>query len=161
MTYFGNNFDSTEKAPTTNPIGTPRSTTTIIPASITSRNTSTTTTRSTHPGVFQNSALEADHDLRVIGQAYTDVLGPMALPIARYIKKLLQDGMAAEVVLDAIQQTAWARRPSPQYFRAICARRMDQGIMSMGDMIEEHDAWEARQRPWWAPDARDRDDLPW
>lgn len=144
--------------------------TTVTPRSITTSNigssstsSTSTTTRHTEPGVScfaGKNALDQEHDLKVFAKAYNDILGPMNMQIAYYVTQLCHQGMELEVILDALQQTAWARRPSPQYFRAICARRQSQGILTMAALAAEQDAWEARAKPWWQVDDN-RDDLPW
>lgn len=140
MKHFGNEFD--------NNTSNPRSMNTINSSRSSNRITSTTTTGDTRPGVFSNP-LEAENTLHVIGMEYNNILGPMNMQIARYIEQLLREGMEPEVILDALQSTAWARRPSPQYFRAICARYRERGIMTMGAVLHDQDEWESRQKPWW------------
>lgn len=150
MTWNRNNSEDTTV--------TPRSITTSNNGSSSTSSTSTTTTK-TRSRAFPENALDQEHDLRVFAKAYNDILGPMNSQIAYFVTNLCQQGMELEVILDALQQTAWARRPSPQYFRAICARRQSQGILTMAALVAEQDAWEARAKPWWQPE--ERDELPW
>ena len=109
------------------------------------RSTSTTTTVYTDPGVSWN--------LQVLRETWNGILGPMTAQVAWYIEDLMAKGMAIEVILDAVQETAWARRPSPQYFRAITQRLMREGVLTMEQLQLSREEF-ARQKAWWEEDAR-------
>lgn len=147
MTNFGHDFDNSNG----NINGNPRCINTSRSSSSSCSCSSTTTTVYTEPGVSKNP-LALQEDLHAIAQEYNNILGPMNMQIARFIERLLHDGMAANVILDALQETAWARRPSPQYFRAICARYYDRGILTMGALLHDRDEWENKRKPWWNVD---------
>ena len=89
-------------------------------------NAATTTGSSitTAPGVHMLDA----HDLELIRQYYVEILGPINAWKARDIELSIHAGMDASAILDAIEQTAMARRPSHYYLRAILRRYMSEGI---------------------------------
>ena len=68
----------------------------------------------TEPGV-----LCAPHDLEAIRQGYEQVLGLLNVFKARDIEAALRSGLDAGAILDAIEETAMAPRPSHYYLRAI------------------------------------------
>ena len=130
MTWNGKEFET-------------RSTSTTTSRTASSSSTSSTTTSAyTLPGV--------SWDLAAIKESYNQVLGEMKAAVAWYIEKLLADGMEPEVVLNALQETAWARRPSPQYFRAICERYRFSGLKTMAQVL--HDQQEHAQAKEWFED---------
>lgn len=108
-----------------------------------------TTTVVTDPGVF-----------RQIREAYVDNIGPLTGAIAHYLEDLMDEGMAPVVILDAITQTGWAPRPSPQYLRAILRRYSLENIYTEQDLQysklrrqrERDEANAARWKRWYAPD---------
>ena len=71
----------------------------------------------------------------------------MSNVIGEYIKNLLQAGMELEVILYALDETAWAKRPSPHYMRAILQRLRGEGILT-GEQLRHHlrEREEQRQR---------------
>lgn len=91
---------------------------------------STTTTIHTEPGVCTCSPA----DLEVIRTAYTGVCGQLTAPIAHFIEKCISAGMEPAVIVDAIERTGWARRPSPFYLRAILQRYLREQIRTMDDV---------------------------
>ena len=95
-----------------------------------SSSTTTTTTYHTEPGVFTANP----QDLEVIRTAYNGVCGPLTAPIAHFIEKCLSAGMEPAVIVDAIERTGWARRPSPFYLRAILQRYLREQIRTMEDV---------------------------
>ena len=91
-----------------------------------SSTTSTSTTTSsyhTEPGVFL-----ADEDLEAIRTAYNGVLGALNYVTARDIEWAIRNGLQASAILDAIDQTALAPRPSHYYLRAILRRYVTERI---------------------------------
>lgn len=91
---------------------------------------STTTTYHTDPGVFTANP----QDLEVIRTAYNGTIGPLTAPIAHFIEKCISAGMEPAVIVDAIERTGWARRPSPFYLRAILQRYLREQIRTMEDV---------------------------
>ncbi len=90
----------------------------------------TTTTIHTDPGVCTANP----RDLEVIRTAYNGSIGPLTAPIAHFIEKCITAGMEPAVIVDAIERTGWARRPSPFYLRAILQRYLNWGIRTMEDV---------------------------
>ncbi|MBR2698567.1 MAG: DnaD domain protein [Clostridia bacterium] len=62
------------------------------------------------------------------------VCGPLTAPIAHFIEQCLTEGMEPAVIVDAIERTGWARRPSPFYLRAILQRYRREQIRTMEDV---------------------------
>lgn len=95
---------------------------------------STITTIHTQPGV----CLFNPQDLEAIRIAYKGCVGQeLTATVAGYIEKCMAAGMHADVVLDAIERTGWARRPSPFYLRAILRRYLEWSIFTMEDVRED------------------------
>ena len=83
---------------------------------------SSTTTDHTDPGV-------SAHDLEVIRQHYEGVLRCYLNNVtAGDIERAIQAGLQTSAILDALDETAMAPRPSHHYFRAILLRYMREGI---------------------------------
>lgn len=91
---------------------------------------SSITTIHTDPGVFTANP----QDLECIRTAYLGVCGPLTAPIAHFIEQCLTAGMEPAVIVDAIERTGWARRPSPFYLRAILQRYLREQIRTMEDV---------------------------
>lgn len=86
-----------------------------------SSRSSSTTTYHTDPGVSLQ-------DLEVIRQQYEKLLGPLNAVKAYDIERAFQNGLKTSAILDALEQTAMAPRPTHYYFRAIIVRYMQEGI---------------------------------
>lgn len=104
----------------------------------TSTSTSTTTTET------RSRACSSDRDLMAIMEAYEQFIGPMNGAIQRIIGIALGAGMQAAVVLEAINTTAWAPRPSARYLAAILRRYQAQGISTIEDVMRDNDRFEQR-----------------
>lgn len=104
----------------------------------TSSETSTTTSRTRAPAC-------SEYDLSVLADEYTEVLNfPPTLAVMHFIHECLSDGMEPAAVSHAINETAWARSPSPHYLHAILSRYRRDGLMTMeAVMIDER-----RRREW-------------
>ena len=89
----------------------------------------TTTTYNTDPGV---SCLSA-YDLESIQAAYMDVLGDLNPYKGRCIIDASKHGVTVSAILDAIEQTALAPRPSHAYLAAILRRYASDGIKTADD----------------------------
>ena len=87
----------------------------------------------TQPGVSQEWAS--------ICNAWEEIFGASGIPvpIAKWIHRLIDNGMELELVVRAIEETAWAKRPSPSYFRGILNRCVSTGIMTVFD-YDQHEA---------------------
>ena len=121
-----------------------------------SSSSTTTTTVATEPGVHLDQ-----EDLRTIRERYVEVIGPINMVIAGHIERYLKQGMSADCVLYAIDQTGIAPRPSAHYLIAILSRMARQGIMTMADelaSIAQRDAERAAKRDRWYNPPQDH---PW
>lgn len=102
---------------------------------------SSTTTIHTEPRVCTAQDLEA---IRV---AYNGTIGPLTAPIAHFLEKCMAAGIEPAVIVDAIERTGWARRPSPFYLRAILQRYLREDIRTMADVLgDEADLRQYQQR---------------
>lgn len=109
----------------------------------TASSSSNTTTIPTRPGV----CLLNPQDLEDIRISYKSSLGmELTATVAAYIERCLRAGMQAEVVVDAIERTGWARRPSPFYLRAILRRYLEWSIFTMEDVLDDQADREDFQR---------------
>lgn len=92
-----------------------------------------------------SEALEVPEDLREeIMEAYEYAVGgDMPVVVQRAIVTYYcRCGMAGEVIVDAIQQTGLAPRPSPRYLMAILRRYAQRGILdreALDDDIRKHE----------------------
>lgn len=79
----------------------------------------------------------------------------MTANVGRYITELLNLGMEPDVIITAIHETGWARRPTPYYMRAILERYRRCGIRNIGDLADDKSDFEVQQdekrarRDWW------------
>ena len=83
----------------------------------------------TEPGVFKRRELEP-MELEEIRQAYAEVLGPLNSVKAHDIETAIDAGLDGSAIVDAINETAMARRPSHYYLRAVLRRYMAEGIFT-------------------------------
>lgn len=98
---------------------------------------------------------------------YEDNIGPMPPAVGHMIERYLLNGMAIEVIEEAIGQTGWAPRPSANYLAAILRRWMRDGIKDLGALIKDQARHEAekeerlarRAAKWYQEDSYDP--LPW
>lgn len=113
------------------------------------RTSSSTTTYTTDPGVFDPTDLEA---IRV---AYEDNLGcHITSAVAAMIERHLRAGMEAGVVIYAIEETGMAARPTPHYLRAILTRLARANLLAMTAV----DADIARREHWIAERRQEREE---
>ena len=63
-----------------------------------------------------------------IVQAFTQAVGPMNYFIAQEIEKAIQQGLTVANVLEAIQITSFAPRPSAAYLRAVLRNWIRDGV---------------------------------
>lgn len=133
MTQFVRNFNTHTT--------TPRTSTTTTSSTITS--SSTGTTIDTLPGVFCN-----ENDLQAIKQAYSSCIGELKASVAWYLENLMQWGMEPEVILNAIHETGWARRPTPHYMRAILERYKAWDIKTMAQLLHDQQEF-AESKKWY------------
>lgn len=108
------------------------------------RKGSSTTTGETEPGV-QSSII----DYEAIASAYCENIGDLKAPVAHFIETLLQKGMKADVIIEAIQATGWAAKPSPQYLRKILNRYLMCGIFTVDDVMLDNNRFEDAKPKWW------------
>lgn len=101
---------------------------------------SSTTTIDTDPGVF-----EREMGLEKIARAYENVLGPLNMYKARVIEDALKAGLDAGAVLDAIEQTAMAPRPSHPYLAAILRRYAAQGVTTAEAALADRQRFAVRR----------------
>ncbi len=126
MLQFQRNFNT----PTTS------TTTTSSNSSITS--SSSTSSIYTVPGVQE--------DYQAIKEGYLSCIGDLKASVAWYIEGLISWGMEADVILNAIQETGWARKPSPHYMRAILERYKANGIKTMVQLLHDQEEHEASKK---------------
>lgn len=126
--------------------------------------TGTTTSSSIHtePGVHMPSA----QDLEVIREYYTDLLGPLNMFKARDIERAFECGLQVSAILDAIEQTALARRPSHPYLCAILRRYAADHITTVDEAIacrerRRYDREMAMRERWSTWYASPEDQMPW
>lgn len=105
-------------------------------------------------------------DLEAIRTGYVDVLGPLNAYKARDIEVAINCGLEASAILDAIEQTARAARPSHAYLVAILRRYATYGITTRQEAEEDREAFRAKQeaarRETWGAWYHDpQDDQPW
>ena len=130
-------------------------------SSTTTTTTSTTTTYNTEPGVFRVNPI----DLEAIRSGYVDILGPINSIKARAIEAAIAHGLDASAILDALEQTALAARPSHAYLCAILRRYITQGIRTAADAEADRAEYAARreaanrERAAWYADPADA--MPW
>lgn len=93
-----------------------------------SATSSTTTTRAHGP----RRVLEP-LELEKIRKCYIDVLGPLNYFKAKVLEEAIQYGLQTSAILDALEQTAIAPRPSHAYLSAILHRYICQDIHTVED----------------------------
>ena len=125
-----------------------------------SSSTTTTTTVAHAPGRVLDP-----QDYEAIRTGYVDIIGPLNAIKAQDIEAAIQCGLDAGAVLDAIEQTGLARRPSHAYLRAILRRYAQFGIYTR-DLAElDREKFAARreaanaERASWYADPQDA--MPW
>lgn len=101
-------------------------------------------------------------ELEMIRQGYVDAIGPLNAIKARDIETAIGAGVQASAILDAIEQTGLAPRPSHYYLRAILRRYASEGITtadeaerSRGDYRTRRAAAGREQTSWWHNPALD------
>lgn len=67
-------------------------------------------------------------DMEAIRTGYVDALGPINAYKARDVEWAIENGLEASAILDALEQTSMAARPTHYYFRAILRRYVTEGI---------------------------------
>lgn len=118
----------------------------IIP--MTSNSTTTSTSRDTQPGVSRET-------LKRLLRAYNEILGNMTNQVGWYLNELMEQGMEVEVIINAINETGWAQRPSPRYLKCILERYRDDEIMTMDDLRRDQRLHDVHKRAdeygvqWW------------
>lgn len=123
------------------------------------RTTTTTSTRgsSTSTSIYTGAGRVTPEDLKIIRDCYVDVLGDLTSPVARMIERFLTMGMEAAVICNAIEETGFAPRPSPQYLRAILTRYAANDLMTLQRVLEDetrrasrvHEAIAERNERWY------------
>ena len=91
---------------------------------------SRSTTYNTEPGV-------SAHDLEVIRQYYNSLLGELNYVKASVIEQAIGVGIETSAIIDALEQTGTAPRPSHYYFAAILRRYMREGITTQAKAEEQ------------------------
>lgn len=93
---------------------------------------SSSTTTDTQPGVFL-----APWEYEQIRQGYESLLGRLNIHKAHDIEIAINRRVEVSAILDALEQTALAPRPSHAYFRAILTRYAEHGILTREDAEAE------------------------
>jgi len=104
-------------------------------------------------------------DMEAIRTGYIDIFGVLNGYRARDIEWAIEHGVTASGIIDAMEQTAFARRPTHQYFKAILRRYVTQGIYTAEDAERDRERWrlqrEAANRETWGSWYKDpADDFP-
>lgn len=84
-------------------------------------------------------------DLEQIRQLYVDVLGPLNAIKARDIEQAMGAGVTASAILDALEQTALAPRPTHAYLRAVLRRYAAEGVTTAEDAERSREAYRAQR----------------
>ena len=114
--------------------------------------TSTTSTTMAHGA----GRILDPQDLEAIRTGYADVLGALNAVKARDIERAISCGLDASAILDAIEQTALAPRPSHAYLRAILERYAREEITSAERAERDREVHRLRQQSW-----RDEQTVAW
>ena len=114
--------------------------------------------KNTEPGVFVLSSTDAAR----ICKAYSDGIGQINGIVAHMIESFLQQGLTVDDIIMAIEETAFAPRPSAAYLRAILRNWVRDGrIVARARFAAERD----KPCDWWrAKTVHTEDDLieyPW
>ena len=97
--------------------------------------------RDTHPGV----SINPEDGNRIIA-AYVENIGPaINAPVARLIEDFIKAGHTVDHVIDAIERTGFAPRPSPAYLRAVL-RNYDQPRQQPSPWYKQNPALNYQQR---------------
>ena len=100
----------------------------------------------TRPRVFSWS----DEMLDIISRKYYGVFHEdINNTIGDYFRKLQHRGMDPNLIVEAIEQSGWAKKPTPYYMRAILNRYLDEDILTLEDLLAdkaERRAEKARER---------------
>ena len=103
------------------------------------QNTSTnsTTTVYTDPGVFTHEVIKMQ--LERLTPLYEQLFQSSGIPwaIQQFFARLIRAGMEPGVIASAINDTAWARFPTPYYMRAILQRYLAEGVMTEAQLDHE------------------------
>ena len=106
----------------------------------TGSSSSSSTTYNTEPGVFLDPM-----EYEMIRQTYTRLLGVLNAYKAQDIERAINRYVQTSAIIDALEQTALAPRPSHAYFRAILMRYADHCILTR-EQAEEERKERRRQR---------------
>ena len=112
----------------------------------------------TEPGVF----ILSPEDGARICKAYTDSIGPLNGTIANMITSFMKQGLTLDDIILAIEETAFAPRPSAAYLRAILRNWLRDGrTIARARHASQHDTPDE----WWrAKPVKNYDDItdyPW
>ena len=115
----------------------------------------------TEPGVCALSHTDAEK----ICRAYNDCIGALNGAVAAMIEHFIQKGLTVNDIICAIEETAFAPRPSAAYLRAILRNWSQDGrINARIRYAAEHD----KPQPWWrmkptcqVDPSGNPEDLPW
>ena len=130
-------------------------------SSISNSGSSSTTTMHTDPGVSWLSPYE----METIREVYEDVLGPINTYKAQAIGKAIACGLTLDAIIDAIEQTAMAARPTHAYLAAILRRYATYGLTTRAAAERDREDFAARreaanrERATWYRSTDD--DMPW
>jgi hypothetical protein len=89
----------------------------------------------------------------VIGDYYVKILGPLNAYKAQDIVRAAMNGLEVSAIIDAIDQTAMAPRPSHYYFRAVLTRYWTEGLTTVEKVQEDrlrrfHQQRESKGNDW-------------
>lgn len=124
----------------------------ITPITPTSK---TTRTRSSSSSVHTEPGVSSENDLNRLKISYCRLLGDITANVGWYLSDLIDEGMEIDVIIHAIEETSWARHPSPRYLRCILERYRADEIYTMDDLRRDmrdreiDKAASRAEREWW------------
>lgn len=102
--------------------------------------------RHTEPGVCISA-----EDGELIVQAYSGCIGPLNMAVANMIEHAIKSGLSVDDVLCAIEETAFAPRPSAAYLRAILRNWIQYGHAGAK---ARHASQADQQQQWWQQNSK-------
>lgn len=84
-------------------------------------------------------------DLEQIRTMYVDVLGALNAIKARDIEQAMNGGVTTSAILDALEQTALAPRPTHAYLRAVLRRYVAEGVTTAEEAERSREAYRAQR----------------
>lgn len=100
----------------------------------------------TQPGVSQEKCLSAE-DCETIKQAYlNNISDTMSMAVANMLEKAYEHGLTVDEIVMAIEETGFAKDPTPWYLRKILENWAENGV-SFSRI--RHTYGKNKAVPWW------------